>query len=420
MANPTNLVGRAPWANVSDAEWNDWKWQIANRLRTVEDLKQAIALTTDEEAGVRKSLEHFRMAITPYYASQIELGNPRCPIRMQAIPVGAEAVHSPDDLEDPLAEDEDAPVPGLTHRYPDRALFLVTQICSMYCRHCTRRRLVGEKDAHITRDQFAAAYDYIRAHSEIRDVIVSGGDPLVMSDRELEEILSTLRAIPHVEIIRVHTRTPVVLPMRITEDLCRMMRNYHPVYVNTHFNHPREMTAEARRACSLLADHGMPLGNQSVLLRWVNDCPHVMKSLVHELMKARVRPYYIYQCDLSRGISHFRTPVSRGIEIIEALRGHTTGMAVPTFVVDAPGGGGKIPVMPNYVVSQAPGQIVLRNFEGTITRYRENPDVGSGCGLHDACRDPRYAPKEGPVAMMQPDGPMTIGPVPERKKRKHE
>ena len=407
----------SPWKDVSPEQWNDWRWQMANTVRSVEMLKKVVTLTEEEEAGVQASLQRFRMAITPYYASLIDPHDPKCPIRLQAVPQKNEVVAAPNDLEDPLAEDEDSPVHGLTHRYPDRVLFLVTQICSMYCRHCTRRRLVGEHDAHIGKAEFGAAFDYIRAHKEVRDVILSGGDPLTMSDKQLESILKTLRSIPHVEIIRIGTRTPVVMPMRITEEFCAMIKKYHPVYVNTHFNHPKELTPEAAQACSRLADSGVPLGNQSVLLHYVNDCPHVMKQLLHGLLRFRVRPYYVYQCDLSQGIGHFRTPLSKGIEIMESLRGHTSGLAVPTFVVDLPGGGGKVPVMPNYIISQAPGRHILRNFEGTMARYIENPELDSGCGNHAACSDPRYRSKEGPSLMMSQDGPMILGPVPERKKR---
>jgi len=411
-----NDVGRKHW-KVSQKSWNDWKWQLRNQLRNADDLKEVIPLSEDEERGVRLSNEKFRMAITPYYASLIDQDDADCPIRLQAVPREDEILPNEMDLNDPLAEDEDSPVPGLTHRYPDRVLLLVTQVCSMYCRHCTRRRLVGEKDLHFTKTELDAAIKYISEHEEVRDVVVSGGDPLTMSDEKIEDLLSRLRAIPHVEIIRLGTRTPVVLPMRITKKLCRIIKKYNPVYVNTHFNHPKEITEEAKAACNMLADHGIPMNNQSVLLRYVNDCPHVMKELVQGLLTMRVRPYYVYQCDLSMGIGHFRTPVSRGIEIIEALRGHTSGMAIPTFVVDAPGGGGKIPVMPNYIISQSPGQVVLRNFEGNMCRYSENPSVLSGCGKHDACNDPKYAVKEGPALMMQPGGPMVIGPDAERTKR---
>lgn len=409
-------LGRSPW-KVSEKKWNDWRWQMRNTIRSVKQLREVLPISQDEAQGVEISNAHFRMAITPYYASLIDPGNPLDPIRFQAIPREQEVLPSANDLEDPLAEDVDSPVPGLTHRYPDRVLLLVSEICSMYCRHCTRRRSVGEKDAHITKSQLNAAIKYIAEHEEVRDIVISGGDPFTLSDERIDDLLKKLRAIPHVEIIRLGSRTPVVMPMRITTKLCRIIKKYHPVYVNTHFNHPREMTQEAREACARLVDHGIPMNNQSVLLRQINDCPHVMMQLMHQLLIARVRPYYIYQCDLSMGLGHFRTPLSRGIEIMEALRGHTSGLAVPTFVVDAPGGGGKIPVSPNYIISQTAGQIILRNYEGVMCRYIENPNLNSGCGNHQACGDPRYMVKEGPGRMMVKGGPMVIGPRPERKKR---
>ena len=359
--------------NVPREDWNDWKWQVRNRVETLEDLKKYIKLTPEEENGVKKCLSTLRMAITPYYLSLIDLDNPYDPVRRQAIPTAAELYQSPADLLDPLHEDTDSPVPGLTHRYPDRVLLLTTDQCSMYCRHCTRRRFAGQTDSSCSVDQIDKCIEYVREHPEVRDVLLSGGDVLMLSDERLEYIISKLRAIDHVEIIRLGSRTPVVCPQRITPELCAMLKKYHPIWLNTHFNHPQEVTEESRRACAMLADAGIPLGNQTVLLAGVNDCVHVMKKLVHELVKMRVRPYYIYQCDLSMGLEHFRTPVSKGIEIIEALRGHTSGYAVPTFVVDAPGGGGKTPVMPNYVISQTPHKVILRNFEGVITTYTE-PD----------------------------------------------
>ncbi len=359
--------------NVTDAEWNDWKWQVKNRIETLEELKQYIKLTPEEEEGVSKSLQTLRMAITPYYLSLIDPNNPHCPIRRQAIPTGAEVHQSAADLLDPLHEDEDSPVPGLTHRYPDRVLFLITDQCSMYCRHCTRRRFAGQHDCESPKSRIQGAIDYIARTPQVRDVLLSGGDALMVGDSMLEWIIQQLRAIPHVEIIRLGTRTPVVCPQRITDDLVNMLKKYHPIWVNTHFNHSNEVTPESAAACAKLADAGIPLGNQSVLLKGVNDDTTIMMDLVHNLVKMRVRPYYIYQCDLSMGLEHFRTPVSKGIEIMENLRGHTSGFCVPTFVVDAPGGGGKIPVMPNYVISQSPNRVILRNFEGVITTYTE-PD----------------------------------------------
>ena len=332
--------------NVSDEQWNDWKWQVKNRIETLEELKKYILLTKEEEEGVAQSLKTLRMAITPYYLSLIDPDNPHCPVRRQAIPTIAELHQSAADLLDPLHEDEDSPVPGLTHRYPDRVLFLITDMCSMYCRHCTRRRFAGQHDCQSPSERIQKAIDYIAATPTVRDVLLSGGDALMVNDDMLESIIQRLRNIPHVEIIRLGTRTPVVCPQRITDKLVNMLKKYHPIWINTHFNHPQEVTAESIAACAKMADAGIPLGNQTVLLRGVNDCTYVMKKLVHELVKMRVRPYYIYQCDLSMGLEHFRTPVSKGIEIIENLRGHTSGYAVPTFVVDAPGGGGKTPVMP--------------------------------------------------------------------------
>ena len=371
------------FSNVSLDEWNDWKWQVKHRIETLEELKKYIQLTPQEEEGVKQSLTTLRMAITPYYLNLIDTNNPHCPIRKQSIPTGSELVQSAADLLDPLHEDEDSPTPGLTHRYPDRVLFLITDMCSMYCRHCTRRRFAGQTDGESTSQKIEKSIDYIAKTPQVRDVLLSGGDALMVSDARLESIIQRLRAISHVEIIRIGTRTPVVCPQRITDDLVLMLKKYHPIWVNTHFNHPNEVTPEAIAACAKMADAGIPLGNQSVLLRGVNDCVSVMKKLVHELVRIRVRPYYIYQCDLSMGLEHFRTPVSKGIEIIESLRGHTSGYAVPTFVVDAPGGGGKTPVMPNYVISQSPHKVVLRNFEGVITTYSEPQNYSDECFCSD-------------------------------------
>ena len=364
---------------VTDEQWNDWKWQVKNRIETLEQLKKYVSLTAEEEEGVKQTLKTLRLAITPYYLSLINPDDPCDPIRRQCIPTGAETHQAAADLLDPLHEDEDSPTPGLTHRYPDRVLFLITDMCSMYCRHCTRRRFAGQTDNECGLDRIEKALEYIRNTPTVRDVLLSGGDALMVSDKRLEYIISELRKIPHVEIVRLGTRTPVVCPQRVTPELCNMLKKYHHIWINTHFNHPNEVTPESSRACEMLANAGIPLGNQSVLLRGVNDCVHVMKKLVHEIVKIRVRPYYIYQCDLSMGLEHFRTPVSKGIEIIEGLRGHTSGYCVPTFVVDAPGGGGKTPVMPQYIISQAPGRVVLRNFEGVITTYTEPTDYHSEC-----------------------------------------
>ena len=386
---------------VTDEQWNDWKWQVKNRIETYEELSKYFTFSDEEAEGIKKALAKFRMAITPYYLSLIDPNDPYDPIRRQCIPAGAECNIAPADLNDPLHEDEDSPAPGLTHRYPDRVLFLITDMCSMYCRHCTRRRFAGQKDDESPQDRIEKCLEYIERTPEVRDVLLSGGDALMVSDKKLEYIISRLRAIPHVEIVRIGSRTPVVCPQRITDDLCNMLKKYHPIWLNTHFNHPNEMTPEAQAAVAKLADAGIPLGNQTVLLRGVNDCVHVMKKLMHELVKNRVRPYYIYQCDLSMGLEHFRTPVSKGIEIIENLRGHTSGYAVPTFVVDAPGGGGKTPVMPTYVISQSPDKVILRNFEGVITTYTEPREYHEECHC-EACEAKRRV-DEGVASLLETD-----------------
>jgi len=385
--------------NVTNEQWNDWKWQVQNRVETLEQLKKYISLTPEEEDGVAKSLKTLRMAITPYYLTLIDTENPHCPVRKQAIPTAAETHQAAADLLDPLHEDEDSPVPGLTHRYPDRVLFLITDMCSMYCRHCTRRRFAGQKDAASPSDNIEKAIEYIAKTPQVRDVLLSGGDALMVSDDRLEYIIKRLREIPHVEIIRLGTRVPVVCPQRITDDFVNMIKKYHPVWINTHFNHSQEITFESAEACAKMANAGIPLGNQTVLLRGINDCTYVMKKLVQNLVKIRVRPYYIYQCDLSMGLEHFRTPVSKGIEIIENLRGHTSGYSVPTFVVDAPGGGGKTPVMPQYVISQSPKKVVLRNFEGVITTYTEPTNYNDECH----CKDCEDVKKEGVAGLLNGD-----------------
>ena len=407
------------FADIPDNEWNDWKWQLRNRITNVESLKKYVKLTEKEEEGVKRCLENLRMSITPYYLSLIDLNDENDPIRKQAIPTVSELHIANADLADPLHEDTDSPVHGLTHRYPDRVLFLVTDQCSMYCRHCTRRRFAGQNDTSVPTSQVDACIDYIRRHPEVRDVLLSGGDALLISDEKLEYIISELRKIEHVEIVRIGSRTPVVMPQRITPELVNMLRKYHPIWLNTHFNHPSEITKESAEACARLADAGIPLGNQTVLLAGINDCVHIMTDLVHELVKIRVRPYYIYQCDLSQGLEHFRTPVSKGIEIIEGLRGHTSGYCVPTFVVDAPGGGGKTPVMPNYVISQSPGKVILRNYEGVITTYTEPEHYENHCNC-DICRGKKER-NLGGVAALEQGFYMTIEPADlARYRRSHE
>jgi len=364
--------------DVTEAQWNDWRWQWSHRIESAEQLSKVIPLDEEAIAGIERALTRVRMAITPYYASLIDPNDPKCPVRLQAVPRGFEADVKPWESVDPLDEEADSPVEGLVHRYPDRVLFLVTELCSMYCRHCTRRRVVGVRDCIASDERLEKGFEYIRAHKEVRDVLISGGDPFTLNDGHLERIIRTVREIPHVEVIRIGTRVPVVMPQRVTEELASMLAKYHPIYVNTHFNHPKEITPESSRACAILADHGIPLGNQSVLLRGVNNCPEVMKQLVRGLVRIRVRPYYIYQCDLTWGLDHFRTTISEGLEIMEALRGHTSGFSVPTYVVDAPGGGGKIPLNPSYILTMGEGTVVVRNYEGVISAYRE----------------PRYNPSE--------------------------
>lgn len=362
------------WKGVSDAEWNDWKWQVANRITTVEQLRQVIDIDDEEAEKVSRSLGKLRMAITPYYASLMDPKDPKCPVRIQAVPTEKETIIAKADLHDPLHEDVDSPTPGLTHRYPDRGLLLITDQCSMYCRHCTRRRHAGETDKAYGEDQIRKGIEYIRNTPTFRDVLLSGGDPLTIDDDRLEWVISELSSIPHVDFVRLGSRMPVVCPQRITDKLCSMLRKYHPIWLNMQFNHPKEVTPETTKACAMLSDAGVPLGNQSVLLKGVNDCPYLFRELNQRLLKIRVNPYYIYQCDLSEGIEHFRTSVGKGIQIIEYLRGHTTGMAQPLFIVDAPGGGGKIPVGPNYVLSQSDRKLILRNYEGVLTTYTEPED----------------------------------------------
>jgi lysine 2,3-aminomutase len=362
----------AIFANVPDEKWNDWRWQMANRVNAIEQLEQIIDLTDEERQGLQAE-GLFRVDITPYFASLLEADDPYGPVRLQVIPKGREAVQFDSMMADSLSEDAHSPVPGLVHRYPDRVLMLVSTQCATYCRYCTRSRVVGDSSANYNRADHDRQIEYIRSTPAVRDVLLSGGDPLTIAPAILEDLLRRLSEIPHVEIVRIGSRVPVFLPQRITDELCDMLRKYHPLWLNIHVNHPREITPELGRALARLADAGVPLGNQSVLLRGVNDHPAVQMELVHKLTRNRVRPYYLYQCDLVQGAGHFRTPVSVGIEIIEALRGHTSGYAVPTYVIDAPGGGGKIPVMPEYVVSSGPNRVVLRNYEGFTTTYTE-PD----------------------------------------------
>lgn len=362
--------------NTVPSLWRDWKWQISHSVRSLDDFERLLDLELKPETRVEleETLEKFPLSVTPYYLSLIDTDDmENDPIYRQAIPSPLELVISRADMADPLHEDEDSPAPGITHRYPDRVLFLVSGLCSMYCRHCTRKRRVGDHDMIPSKEEMLKGIDYIRKTTQVRDVLLSGGDPLMLPDERLDWILGELGSIEHVEVVRIGTRMPVVLPYRITDDLVALLKRHHPLWLNTHFNHPREITSSAKQALAKLADAGIPLGNQSVLLAGINDCPRIMRSLVHKLVANRVRPYYLYQCDLSEGLSHFRTPIGKGIEIMESLIGHTSGFCVPTYVIDAPGGGGKIPVMPNYLISWSTNKVILRNYEGVITTYRE-PD----------------------------------------------
>lgn len=361
-------------AELSD--WINWKWQLRHSIKTLEQFEYLteIKFEAEEKRQIQQTFDKFPLSITPYYLSLI------CKEDYQHDPVFKQSFGSPEELitlkseySDPLSEDKDSPVEGITHRYPDRVLFHVSNICSMYCRHCTRKRKVGDVDSIPSKSQLIAGIEYIKNTPQVRDVLLSGGDPLMLSDEMLDWLLSEISQIPHVEVLRIGTRMPVVLPYRITDRLVSILKKYQPVWINTHFNHPNEITSSSRKALAKLADGGFPLGNQSVLLARINDCPKIMKSLVHQLVQNRVRPYYLYQCDLSEGLSHFRTPVGKGIEIMESLIGHTSGFARPTFVIDAPGGGGKIPIMPNYIISWSVNKLILRNYEGMITTYTE-PD----------------------------------------------
>ncbi|MES2439406.1 MAG: KamA family radical SAM protein [Verrucomicrobiota bacterium] len=372
---PTDLdpafISHAPgyWSDEATENWSDFKWQLRNRVNTLQDLESRINLTDVERAGVLLAGNKLAMSITPHFFNLIDRDDPDCPIRRQVIPRIEEGWTAPEEMADPCGEDSHMPVPGLVHRYPDRVLFLVTDRCASYCRYCTRSRVVsGVGEQHLEMN-WEAAFKYLEQHTEVRDVLLSGGDPLLLSDSILDRLLTRLRSIPHIQFVRIGSRIPIFLPQRITPELCTMLKKHHPLFISVHTNHPRELTTEVRDALGRLADAGIPLGNQSVLLRGVNDSVDVQKALVHKLLMCRVRPYYLYQCDLITGSSHLRTSVAEGVSIIEGLRGHTTGYAVPQFVIDGPGGGGKIPINPNYVVDSAAGKVTLRNFEGEIFEY---------------------------------------------------
>jgi lysine 2,3-aminomutase len=368
-------AGRGFWRNVPDENWNDWKWQLKNRINSLEQLERFMpTLTPEERAGTVLANTKLAMAITPYFFNLIDAADENCPIRLQVIPRVEETHQASWEMSDPCGEDSHSPVPGLVHRYPDRVLFLVTDRCAAYCRYCTRSRLVSNASGYDFHPEFDRQIDYIARTPSIRDVLLSGGDPLLLSDDKLESLLSRLRAIPHVEFLRIGTRIPIFLPQRITPKLCEMLRKYHPLFLSVHSNHPRELTTEVREGLERLADAGIPLGNQSVLLRHVNDTVPVMKAHVQKLLMCRVKPYYVYQCDLIAGSAHLRASVRRGLRVMEGLRGHTTGYAVPQYVIDAPGGGGKVPVNPEYVLSHNADRVVIRNFEGRIFEYPEAAD----------------------------------------------
>lgn len=350
-------------------KWDDHKWQLRNRIDSLSDLEALINLSDEERAGVLLAGNKLAMAITPHFFNLIDKNDPRCPIRRQVIPRIEEGWTAPEELSDPCGEDSHMPVPGLVHRYPDRVLFLVTDRCASYCRYCTRSRVVSGVGEQQLETQWEMAFKYLEEHPEVRDVLLSGGDPLLFSDAKLDKILTRLRSIPHIQFVRIGSRIPIFLPQRITPELCTMLKKHHPLFISIHTNHPKELTCEVRDGLIRLAEAGIPLGNQSVLLRGVNDTPEIQKALVHKLLMCRVRPYYLYQCDLITGSSHLRTSVSEGVNIIENLRGHTTGYAIPQYVIDGPGGGGKIPVNPNYVVDSDQSKVTLRNYEGDIFDY---------------------------------------------------
>ena len=368
-------AGRGFWRDVSDSDWNDWRWQLKHRVTSLAQLEKLMpTLTPEEHAGTQLANTKLALGITPYFFNLIDPADELCPIRRQIIPRIEETTTAPWEMSDPCGEDSHSPVPGLVHRYPDRVLFLVTDRCASYCRYCTRSRLVSNASGYDFHPEFDKQIAYIAAHPEIRDVLLSGGDPLLFNDERLENLLSRLRAIPHVEFLRIGTRIPIFLPQRITPELCAMLKQFHPLFISIHTNHPRELTTEVRDALGRLADAGIPLGNQSVLLKHVNDDAVTMKALVQKLLICRVKPYYVYQCDLIAGSAHLRASVRKGLEIMKALRGHTTGYAVPQYVIDAPGGGGKVPVNPETVLSRNCDRVVIRNFEGKVFEYPEARD----------------------------------------------
>jgi lysine 2,3-aminomutase len=375
---PAPLTSFEPVQAV-DALNPDWRWQLRRRISSKEELERLLPLTAEERAGMDAAPDNFRVGITPYYFSLIDRAHPNCPVRMQVIPRASELVVEEGELLDPLGEDAHRPVSAIFHRYPDRCLLLALDRCAIYCRHCNRRRLVGQEESALSRQDLADAVDYIRRTPAIRDVLISGGDPLTLSTEKLEEIIAAVRAIDHVEIIRIGSRVPVVLPMRIDAQLCAMLKKYHPLFLNTHFNHPKELTPEARAACAMLADAGIPIGNQTVLLRGVNSSARVLRKLFTELLKARVRPYYLFQGDVAEGTGHLRTSVETGIALMEQLRGHISGLAIPHLVIDTPGGMGKVTIGPDYVIERGPQKWTLRNYEGKTVDYPQPRESDPTC-----------------------------------------
>ncbi|HOG08275.1 MAG: KamA family radical SAM protein [Syntrophales bacterium] len=374
--SPGRLFRRRFFPEATPGDWNNWNWQFRNRIGTADVLDRVLRLTEDEKSAISRHAGLLPVAVTPYYASLLDADNPQQPLRRTVIPTNDEFLRTAGEADDPLEEERDSPVPGIVHRYPDRVLFLVTGLCSTYCRYCTRSRMVGTAKYGFSHDQWGEGLTYIRSHAEVRDVLLSGGDPLTLADENLAWLLAELHRIPHVEMIRIGTKAPVVMPQRITPALVSVLKKFHPLWMSLHVTHPEELTPEMGRACARLANAGIPLGSQTVLLSGINDDPVTMKTMFQGLLHLRVKPYYLYQCDPIPGSSHFRTPVAKGLEIIERLRGHTTGYAVPTYVIDAPGGGGKVPLLPRYCLGRQGDDLLLKNYLGQVYRYPDHPVSG--------------------------------------------
>lgn len=403
--NPLYYQRYGPWKDVGREQWGDWKWQMQHSVSTPEQLAAIFPLSKERQDRIRSTLRKYKFLVPPYYLSLVDPANPQCPIWLQSIPTEQELMIRPEEMADPLNEDGDMAVPNVVHRYPDRVLVTINSNCSMYCRFCTRRRFVLDKAGHRDRNEIDVICDYIGSHREIRDVIISGGDALVLGEKMILEVLGRIRAIGHVEILRIASKIPCVLPMRITPSLIEALKVFKPLYFMTHFNHPYEITPEAKTACDRIVEGGIPIMNQTVLLRGINSDVIIMKKLMQELLTIRVKPYYIYQCDLSEGIGHFRTPVEKGVEIIESLRGHTSGLAVPEFVIDAPGGGGKVPVGPHYLISQSDKKVVVRNYEGVLSTYRQPEEKDCTCSTATAIAEARVATREkGPAHLLHEGG----------------